>query len=163
MIALTKEQFQELIGAVKSAPAEPGDDQLSEEELMAKHLRRAGVYKDPDPRTMRDEWTQPCLSPATGSKFDARIVRSREFPDGLVVDLLNYAYPEDLEKRYTPQDAVKFKDGRYTPEFKQWRYKNFYFEDMSTYVKGGKFKGDAKHLPVAGERIKRVLADTPAK
>ena len=81
-----------------------------------------------------------CRSPVTGATFTARVVLSRAYPLGRIVELLDYARPAgwDVHKddgglydgvresmRINPETGERF------IKFRQWTYKTFWMSDWN--------------------------------
>jgi hypothetical protein len=134
MVTMTEEQFQALITAVRPAPPPPA---LSEEEQFHALERLASE------RPTLKEIPQQRVRSRTGATFIPRVVCSRPFPKGRVVELLEYTHPEGLDRRIeegglVPDGLLPGKEGqsaRGNPiQFKQWKYTNFWKRDLETYV-----------------------------
>lgn len=84
-----------------------------------------------------EESRQDCQSPTTFSNFTARILKSRGFPKGRIVDLENYQYPPEAEMYvrdggHVPDDTpIKdAKTGAYDKAYMKWRAENYWIKDI---------------------------------
>lgn len=86
---------------------------------------------------------QKCANPRTGSTFTAVIAPSRTYPDGRVVDLIDYRYPDDIASRVkgmpitnpnTTGDPTAPGRGGLTVQFLQWRYETYDKADRGAFV-----------------------------
>jgi hypothetical protein len=85
-----------------------------------------------------------CRSPITGSTFKARCVQSKTYPDGRIVEILDYTFPDGID---VPKDDgglcdmprekmfVQREDGEFTHDLTKpylyWRYQNFWAKDWN--------------------------------
>lgn len=133
-IVLTREQFAELIAAMR-APAPPPPP--NEEEQFAQLQKMAS--ERPFPPDV--PWGR-VLSP-TGATFVPRVIPSKAHPKGRVVELLEYTYPEGVDRHQSDGGLVP--DGHpilvtnkagqmQSADYKQWRYLTFWRQDLTTYV-----------------------------
>lgn len=134
MITLTREQFAELLAAVRPAPApKPPDD----EEQFARLQKMASER----PFAPDIPWGR-VLSP-TGATFIPRVIPSKTHPKGRVVDLLEYTHPEGVDRHQSDGGLVP--DGHpilvtnkagqmLSADYKQWKYTTFWRQDLNTYV-----------------------------
>lgn len=103
------------------------------------------------------ERTIACKSPLTGSTFTARIVESRGWPQGRIVDLVDYTHPAGIDKhvsdggivpdgltihigadragKATLPDGTEIavSIGDFTPEYKMWSYETFWKRDLAEF------------------------------
>lgn len=159
-ITINAEALQELVRAEARA--------LLAEELphqLAPQIRTLEEKFTGDMAAMRGHDRPPlvermiaCKSPATGSTFQARIVESRGWPQGKVVDLVDYTHPDGIDKHVADGGIVpdglnirigadragkaKLPDGTeitisvgdFTPEYKMWKYAEYWKRDLVEFV-----------------------------
>ncbi len=116
------------------------------DEIMRKDLdKQRGRDRPPPP-----EFLVPCKSPLTGATFTARCVVSRTYPEGSVVEMLDYAYPDGIEVPKArgglypyPEDSM-YEDpakghppGTKSGKFNVWLHANFYQSDARSMLPGG--------------------------
>lgn len=140
---ITEEQFAAALTAASKGGAEsaleavgyrgapsPGVAQ-SPNEMFAAQMKAARVSTEPPLQIDRVEGV---LSNVTGSRFTAVKVH------GVVAQLEGYTYPDGIEKDEADGGlapnrlGVRNKDGQLSPQFKQWRWENFYQLDLRTFV-----------------------------
>lgn len=149
-VTLTMDQVRDLMAgaaeqAVKTQRGNVGIDTTT----ATQEQRVAAELGKPIPdRTPHREWLIPCRNEDNGATFKARVVASRTFPSGRVLDLVDYAYPADIETRIRGMSVRDTKSGGYTIQFKQWRFETYDQADRRQYV--GKA---ASRLPKSGEPI----------
>jgi hypothetical protein len=90
-------------------------------------------------RPKQPVWLVDCESPITGARFTARIVPSRAYPEGRVVEMLNYVRPAGWDRK--KQDGGLYHDGEEWPileadgrpskVFARWVYLEFWSKDMA--------------------------------
>lgn len=82
------------------------------------------------------EETHACESPITGATFTARVLKSRSWPMGRIVELVDYKHPDGTDVhvadggRCPDGKPIRHKDGSLTVDFKQWRYQEFWKRDL---------------------------------
>ena len=86
----------------------------------------------------------PCRSPSTQATFTARLIKSRTFPAGRIVELLDYVRPAGAEKHVDdggmfsgPREWMRPKvdgepldKGQY--KYRHWLYSDFFMADWNT-------------------------------
>lgn len=82
-----------------------------------------------------------CLSDLTGSSFLARVVQSKAYPQGRVVELCDYKYPAGIgthqnEGGLVPdgKPILRGDNGQPTTDYKQWRWTEFWQRDLAAFV-----------------------------
>lgn len=156
---LTEEQFHAAIAAAaksgaeaalagvaeRSGPAAVGrwDDLSPNEQFLEQMKERRGARLPPIPT----ETIKGLVSDFTGSTFSA------EVQHGIVVTLGDYAYPTGFDSHQEEGGIVPNRmtildtNGQPSPEYRQWRWENFYQADLRSYV--GKALPKHKAQPVA--------------
>jgi hypothetical protein len=107
-----------------------------------------------------------CRNPRNGAEFKALVVPSNRWKEGRVVDLIDYRYPDDLEKRSSKQVHPSGRHGGskshvvyplvgggglagpFLPEFLQWVYEFYGKADRNAFV-----GQSAELLPSVGEPV----------
>lgn len=82
----------------------------------------------------------PCQSPLTGSTFNARVVYSKPYPKGRIVELPGYKEPP--EASISEQDGGRVprgmpilnEDGKPNVKYQQWKYATYWKRDLSEIV-----------------------------
>lgn len=101
-------------------------------------------------RPLPHEFLVPCKSPLTGATFNARCVVSRTYPDGSVVEMLDYEYPAGVDVPKVngglypyPEDTM-YADpafgnppGTKSSKYKVWLHASFYQTDARAMMPGG--------------------------
>ena len=81
----------------------------------------------------------PCRSPITDATFSARVVRSRAFPKGRILELLDYQRPEGWDKHKDdgglylgPRELMQV-DSQGVPHwgYRKWVYEEFWAKDIA--------------------------------
>jgi hypothetical protein len=145
-------------GAIAAAPRALSIDDVKAEmaRVMAKpadEVMRADIdrLRGRD-RPLPKEFLIPCRSPMTGATFAARCVASRSFPEGSVVELLDYVYPPGIDQARSegglypyPADTM-YADpafgnppGAKSAKYKVWLWDSFRRTDMRALLPGGEF------------------------
>lgn len=106
---------------------------------------QANVSSDPLAKRLQDaarpevqeETLVPCESPFTGARYTARVLKSRAWPQGRIVDLLDYKLPPGTDKHMNEGGLVpdgmimSSPDGKgLTHDYKWWRYTSFIQRDL---------------------------------
>lgn len=133
-ITVTPEVLNQLINARLAEVLGRNFDEKFEEEYGK--MRGKGRPLDP-------EELVPCRSPSTGSTFTVRLVISRAFPSGRVVELLDYVRPDGTDRHakdgglynglpedmnpVPPGEAMKARQFVYM----EWLYKSFFAADWN--------------------------------
>jgi len=110
-ITLTHAQFAELLAAANGGGHAPEADTRS---VVRDELAAVMSAKTPDQRIaeamgrmrgagnpLPPETLIPCVSPLTGATFTARVITSKPFPLGRIVELLDYAQPAGFDVHIT--------------------------------------------------------------
>ena len=89
----------------------------------------------------------PCTSEDTGATFWARVVESKGFPQGRIIELLEYKHPAGVDKHEIDGGRVpsglpigRPDNGHPTPEYKHWLWEEFWLRDLKSFV-GKAFQG----------------------
>jgi hypothetical protein len=145
LITLTEEQFHQLLTAARP-PAPPEPPSLDE-----RHEQFVKAQQEDRPIHKEFAWGR-VVSDETGASFVPRVVQSRGYPKGRVVELLDYQYPAGIDRHVNEGGLVPLGlpianksstgDLAYTPQYKQWRYTDYWQSDLRRYV--GR---DAARLP----------------
>lgn len=167
-IEMTEEQFQAAIAAAAragaeavlstqaAAPAAPvaspapqaSTSPISVEEFpgqyasILKAMRERPAPPEPEPVM--------CVSPITGSTFRARLRL-----DGRVLELLDYAYPEGIDKhegdggRVPNGSPIYNANGKFDSHYLQWRWSEFWYADLRAWVGKKLPSGMVATAPVA--------------
>lgn len=164
-IEMTEEQFQAAIAAAARAGAEAvlstqaaapaaapaphaSTSPISVEEFpgqyasILKAMRSRPAEAEPEPVT--------CVSPITGSSFRARIRA-----DGRVLELLEYAYPDGIDKhesdggRVPNGSPIYNANGKFEAHYLQWRWSEFWYADLRAWVGKKLPSGMIVTVPVA--------------
>lgn len=128
--AQVEAKVQERLAAMNMLEAKTADDRFKD---TMDHMRGRNGEQHP-------EEEHACESPATGATFKARVIRSRSFPKGRVVELLEYTEPAGYDVHTSDGGLVpdgvpiRSKEGSFTPQFKMWRYQTFWRRDLSEFV-----------------------------
>lgn len=125
------------------------------DEIMRRDIDKMRGKDRPPPR----EFLVPCRSPLTGASFNARCVASRTYPEGSVVEMLDYAYPVGIDVPKAqgglypyPEDTMHADPafgnppGTKSAKYKVWLYDSFYRTDARTMLPGG----EELRVPVSG-------------
>ena len=148
-IKITEEKLTEMVATAAAAAAKAAIEGLrgpplpSEQERFEAHSEMV----HPKPRAGEEGELVPCVSPDTGSTFLARVVKSRKYPHGRVVELRDYKYPPEAEKHAADADGTGDEGGRVphgmvmqtpqgalTVEYKHWRWTEFWQKDIRAVV-----------------------------
>lgn len=141
---LIESKVQQRLGSLMSG---------SPNEQFQKHMDSLrGKDAPPLPETF-----YPCKSPITGATFNARVIASRTYPGGRVIDLPDYVHP--------PGADISIHDGGMVPagmtigsqDHKAWKYNEVWKRDLKDLV-GKPF---AKYYTVE-EAARREALDTQA-
>lgn len=106
------------------------------DEQMRDYMDRARGKNIPPP----PEELVPCVSPMTGAKFAARVIMSRAYPLGRIVELLDYERPvgwdvhkEDGGLYDGPKNFMLINPETGLPriKYRQWAYQTFYMVDWN--------------------------------
>ena len=134
-ITITTEALKQLIAqGIAEKFGRPFDEQLDEE---MDRVRGKG-------RPLAPEDLVQCRSPLTGATFTARLIISREFSSGRIVELLDYVRPEGTDRHV--DDGGLFtglRDGldpvppsgqlsRAQYLYREWLYKAYFATDWNT-------------------------------
>ena len=149
VLQVTEDQLASIIEKVVAAvrpPAPPPP--LSEEEQFHALQRMASE------RPLPKEFPWGRIKSHTGATFTPRVVASRKFPKGRVVELQDYAHPDGTDRYQVPEDQPGQDTGGLVPigktigtlQWKQWKYETFWKADLAYWI--GR---DAAMLP-PGER-----------
>ena len=141
--ALMKEQAETITKAVEARQDDRIRSGVAEilggkapDEQMRDYMDRARGKNIPPP----PEELVPCVSPMTGSKFVARVIMSRAYPLGRIVELLDYerpvgwdAHKEDGGLYDGPKNFMLINPETGLPriKYRQWAYQTFYMVDWN--------------------------------
>lgn len=108
------------------------------------------ITKLPTPKKYRDV---PCKSEATGCSFTAHVVESKKFPQGRIVSLSGYTYPEGMFQYQSnggrvPDgfpvlkdanggalgDGIQLEKHQLSTMYLQWRWTEFWQRDLEAFV-----------------------------
>jgi hypothetical protein len=111
--------------------------EVSEDEKVAALVADLEGKTRPSPR----QRLIPGLSRRTGATFMFRVVESRGFKEGRIVELVDYKYPEGVDKHVQDGGIVpdgmmmtRADNGKELPLFRQWRYDNFWKSDLNEFI-----------------------------
>lgn len=77
---------------------------------------------------------RPFESPLTGATAQARVLTSRSFPKGRIVDLEHYTHPAGVDVHVADGGLVP--DGKEigTTDHKMWKYQEFWKRDLNEFI-----------------------------
>jgi hypothetical protein len=122
----------------RPAPAEVGSAiKLTEDQNISAHVADLKGTNRPRPR----ERLLPFLSPESNATMLLRVIESKGYPDGRIVDLLEYTYPEGFDVYQHAGGLVpdglqmtRPDNGHKLPKYNQWLYDTFWKRDLNAYV-----------------------------
>jgi hypothetical protein len=179
-ITLTREALAELIQGAAAAASKAAietmrgpmpDNGLDQHEAMAQRLTRA--LKPSEAALAAITRVPGHVSPYTGATFTVVIAPSDRYRGGRIITLEDYEHPaaastHEIDGGSVPDGMAMAhpKTGEITPEYKDWRWKNFYQRDLQAYPgKPAAFlsASDALRagLESAGADAKRIEARPP--
>lgn len=146
---MSEEQFQAAIAAAARAGAEAAlSTQAAQPVAAPTHAAPSPISVEEFPgqyasilKAMRERPAPPepepvmCVSPITGSTFRARLRL-----DGRVLELLDYAYPEGIDKhegdggRVPNGSPIYNANGKFDSHYLQWRWSEFWYADLRAWV-----------------------------
>lgn len=128
-------QLERMIAVMEARIAPP--PQLSEDAKVAQLVDDLNGVA----RSLPRERQIPIKSEVTGGTFQARVVESRGFPEGRIVDLVDYKYPagynvKSEEGGLIPRGLKSHRDDNGHPLtiYKQWLWAEFWKKDLIEYV-----------------------------
>jgi hypothetical protein len=142
-IRLTKAELVEMLSAAAGAAAKAAIEAAKGPPVGTQDEQFRAFSEAMHPKVQPSaapEIREHCTSPATGATFVARVVRSRAFPQGRIVDLEDYTYPSGVELAQAAGGLVpdgipiKTPQGELMPIYKHWRWTTFYQADLGAWV-----------------------------
>lgn len=136
-----KEEIAEIVAAAVKAALEAfsGPVASTPEERFEAFSKQ--VHPEPRPSTEHVERLVPCRSPITSSTFVARVVKSRTYPAGRVVELIDYTQPAGFDVPKSEgglfSDGVPIRgdsSGGYSVQFNKWAWEEFWRKDLVEFV-----------------------------
>lgn len=182
-VTLTQEQFDQLLAAARGGSSaqevavavarEFQKPQIGTAEERFEAFRKE-LKPEPAPSEMA-EILVDCRSHVTKATFRARVVASRTFPAGRIVELVDYKRPSgwDVPKSsggLVPDGMTILKDNanpsdmnpeKYTPQFLDWAWGTFWKVDLVEYV--GKALPPYIRLDIADKMAALAAAATPVQ
>jgi hypothetical protein len=160
-VQLTMTQLQELMQSATTAAVKAAMDQLKPAD--------DGKPKTPDElhQDLRDSLTKMtplpqqnvlCKSPHTGATFVAEVSPSRSYPQGRIIRISDYQWPDGHDRHQNegglvPDGMQIFRKDTGQPyaDYKQWKWSEFFQVDLRAWV--GKplppyLRADAQDVPV---------------
>lgn len=144
-VTLTKAELAELLaGSVKAAlEVVRGPVPQTDQERFDQFSESLRTPAAPSEIT---EQMVPCISP-TGATFTARVVKSRTYPQGRVVQLDDYRQPEGFDvparsgglypgevEQIFASNAGSQERKDYSVQFKKWSWETYWREDLRAFV-----------------------------
>lgn len=144
-VVMSEEQFEKFLAKIGSSGAPPGVtpgvDPMTPDErvkLVVEQMRK-GENREAHTIDKID-----VVSARTGARFAAIVASSKSDPNGRVLTLEDYVFPDGIEVHRADGGVVpdgmiiKTPKGELTKQYKQWRWTEFYQNDLREYVgKGG--------------------------
>jgi hypothetical protein len=105
-----------------------------DQEMAERMDRQRGKHLPPMPESL-----VPCRSPITGATMSVRVLKSRSFPDGRIVEMLDYVRPDGWDRK--KKDGGLYMDGDSFPmlqdngkphmKYTKWLYQSFWQRDWN--------------------------------
>jgi hypothetical protein len=148
MANISKEELAEVVSTTVKTVIESlkGPPMGSPEERFDAFSKE--IHPAPAVSTELVEKLVPCKSPLTKATFVAKVVKSRTYPLGRVVELVDYRRPDkfDVQKVYgglAPDGIEILKPNanendvgasKYTDQFNKWAWAEFWQKDLNAFV-----------------------------